>query len=570
MTPTPFGIAFSEPYQSEDHTIRTGTGTDEFWSAWRAGRDTIKAQGFKVRKENNVWLVDWAIPETPEGPAYPPANPVLPLQNRLGLLAYQVPHAERLVAAMRRYGYALDASDAGTGKTYVAFAVARELGLTPAIVCPKSVIPAWERVGAFFGIRPYFVMNWEGCKSAKFAHGTLDQRTGDYFWKLGRTKILLVSDEVHKAGGEYTDNAKMLIAATRQKLPTLDLSATAADTPRRMRALGYNLGLHDLQNFRGWSQALGCYQMEYNGQARGWGCSDPVAAMGEIHRHLFPAKGSRMRIADLGDAFPDTQITADLYPISKTKLQNEAYHELLEAIEKLKREKKAGWAAAAMVLNLRYRQQAETLKVDLLTQLTKDYLESGLSVVVFVNFTKTLHELKDAFPSAAVIHGQQSSMERQAEIDRFQSDSTRVIVANIMAGGVGVSLHDLHGDQPRVALICPTYSAKDLKQALGRVHRANGKSKSLQRIIYAAGTVEEAVCKAVAKRLEAISSLNDGDLYEKDLLGVLGMDAAKIKEAQEVEHFQMRSIKASAKDDPEEVERRWKEGRFGTGENDAA
>ncbi len=92
----------------------------------------------------------------------------------------------------------------------------------------------------------------------------------------------------------------------------------------------------------------------------------------------------------------------------------------------------------------------------------------------------------------------------------------------------------------------------------------------MQRIIYAAGTVEEAVCKAVAKRLEAISSLNDGDLYEKDLLGVLGMDAAKIKEAQEVEHFQMRSIKASAKDDPEEVERRWKEGRFGTGENDAA
>lgn len=519
---TPFGIAFSDPYQQGDLTVRTGTGTDDFWFAWRSGRDTIKQQGFQVRKENNVWLVDWHTAPVADTALYPPANPIEPLDNRLGLLKYQVPHAEKIVAAMRKWGFALDASDAGTGKTYVAFAVARELGLTPAIVCPKSVIPAWERVGAFFGIRPYFVANWEACKSTKFAHGTLDPRTDDYFWKLGRTKILLVLDEAHKAKGEYTQNAKMVIAAARQKLPCLCLSATIAASPRDMRALGYLLGLHGLSDFRGWSQALGCYQLEYNGQSRGWGCSDPVAAMGEVHKHLFPSKGSRVRIADLGDAFPDTQITADLYPIEKTRVQNKAYDELLDAIAKLKREKKAGWSAAAMVLNLRYRQQAETLKVDLLVGLAKDYIESAMSIVIFVNFTKTLEEIRESFPDASVIHGQQSADERTEQIDRFQADTTRVLIANIMAGGVGVSLHDLHGNHPRVALICPTYSAKDLKQALGRVHRANGKSKSLQRVIYAAGTVEEEVCHAVAKRLEAISSLNDGCLMEKDLLGILG------------------------------------------------
>jgi superfamily II DNA or RNA helicase len=239
-----------------------------------------------------------------------------------------------------------------------------------------------------------------------------------------------------------------------------------------------------------------------------------------VHKMIYPAKAARMRIADLGDRFPETQITADLYEIKGWKRQNEAFEKLMEEIKTLQKEAKEGWPSAALTLNMRYRQLTEHLKVDTLTALTNDYLENKKSVAIFVNYTETLFELAKKFPKASLIHGGQIRKgEREAEIQRFQDDKARVIISNIKAGGVGVSLHDLHGRYGRVSLICPTYSAQDLIQAAGRVHRAGGMSKSLQRIIYAKGTVEEEMCRKVATRVASIQALNDGDLREHDIMG---------------------------------------------------
>ena len=50
------------------------------------------------------------------------------------------------------------------------------------------------------------------------------------------------------------------------------------------------------------------------------------------------------------------------------------------------------------------------------------------------------------------------------------------------AGGTGLSLHDVNGEHPRVSLISPSFSAIDLKQALGRIHRAGAKSPAVQKL----------------------------------------------------------------------------------------
>ena len=89
-----------------------------------------------------------------------------------------------------------------------------------------------------------------------------------------------------------------------------------------------------------------------------------------------------------------------------------------------------------------------------------------------------------------MIRGGQSTEERQREGDLFQSNEARICVCMIQAGGVGLSLHDEHGGYPRVSLISPSFSAVEVRQTLGRIHRAGGKSPAIQKIGFAAKTVE--------------------------------------------------------------------------------
>jgi hypothetical protein len=51
-----------------------------------------------------------------------------------------------------------------------------------------------------------------------------------------------------------------------------------------------------------------------------------------------------------------------------------------------------------------------------------------------------------------------------------------------------------------------------MRQATGRIWRDSSKTKSIQKIIFVSGTVEELVCEQVNIKLENLDLLNDGDL----------------------------------------------------------
>ena len=108
--------------------------------------------------------------------------------------------------------------------------------------------------------------------------------------------------------------------------------------------------------------------------------------------------------------------------------------------------------------------------------------------------------------------GGQSTSERQREIDDFQSDKKTIILCNMKAGSTGISLHDMNGNRARVALVSPGFSAIELIQALSRVHRQGGKTKSRQRVVFCAGTIEESACSRLQYRIDNLAALNDGDL----------------------------------------------------------
>ena len=132
------------------------------------------------------------------------------------------------------------------------------------------------------------------------------------------------------------------------------------------------------------------------------------------------------------------------------------------------------------------------------------------NISFFLNFDASIESCQNLIgEEVGLIWGKQTGAERQEIIRRFQADELRFVVCNVAAGGVGVSLHDLNGNFPRVALISPSWNAKDIIQVTGRVDRAGGKTPSIQRILFGEGTVEDEIRKSVNKKLANLQTLHN-------------------------------------------------------------
>ena len=409
-----------------------------------------------------------------------------------------------LLQALQNHSVALDCSDTGTGKTVTACAVAKALSIPFAIIAPKVVLPAWKEWCSTFGIYPEFVLNYEKLRTGNT----------EYIKKLGNKQwewlnkgpdFLYIFDEVHRCKSYKSQNGAMLEAARPAKI--MMLSATAAGSPLDMRFTGRLLGLHNGVNFFSWLHKNGVVKAPWGGmQFRGG-----KKVLVNIHSKIFPEKGVRIKISDLGDAFPSNQVNAQTFDISPRigELYQEVEQEIAELKTKALNDRDP---ESPLTKRLRMRQEIELLRVPVMVEMAEEFLQEGKSVVCFVNFRQTMDALVERLEkhNPVRIVGDQSDQDRQDAINAFQSNAHHVIVCQIAAGGVGVSLHDLHG-RPRVSLISPTYSAVDLKQALGRIHRSGSKSPALQYILFAANSVEEEVSQAVRRKLRNIDLLNDGD-----------------------------------------------------------
>jgi len=421
------------------------------------------------------------------------------------LLPWQRPSSDKLVEILSHGPVALNASETGTGKTYVAIDVLKRLNRKALVITPKSVVTSWHRVAASMGAsdRLLAVLNVESLK-AKAGRGWYSDKT----WHLAAPNNMIVWDEVHKgASGPKTQTTEMLGFTKVYKVPVLAQSATIADNPLKMRGLGFLLGLHDYNpsSFYRWCRQHGCFNSPFH-----TGLEFTRGAMAQQHmKAIHEAIRDRMvriRIDEVPE-FPECETLCNLYDLDAAhKKEVDAIYEELD--ERLKQS-----SSNALVEMGRARQRVELLKAPLLTELTNDFLDEGKSVVLFVNYRETLNVLRDTFKSTGVslIYGRQP--DRQEHIDKFQTHVNPVCVCMVQAGGVGVSLHNTDGDKGRhrVSLITPSFNATEMVQCLGRIWRAGG-TKALQIFVLAADTIEERIHQAIQRKMHNLESLNDGDL----------------------------------------------------------
>lgn len=440
------------------------------------------------------------------------------------LLPFQAAPASNNLRAVLEHRVCIDASDTGTGKTYVNSHVARHLGAPVGVICPKAVIPVWERTLDLAGVEPLFVLNYEKLRVGRTPWGRWNVKNWEWSPELDRDTLLLW-DEGQRCKGQDTQNARMLKAS--QPYRNIVMSATLAQEPQDMRAVGYLLGMHKWTNFYMWCLANGCCKLPFGGFHFKKKTAHQVLA--RLHKSIFPAKGSRIRIRDLGDAFPSNLLTCDAYDMGDKGATQEEYENFEAEILRIVESMTEGTHAEIMAAQQKLRQATEILKVPGLCSMAEDAVADGSSVVIFTNFTATRELICQKLGITCAVFGGQTVEARQFHIDEFQADRQRIIVVNIQAGGAGISLHDTHGNHPRLSLICPTYNAMDLRQVFGRIHRAGGLTPAIQKVIYAAGSMEEQICRVVQGKLNNIDMLNDGDLDETNLFADKIMKKVRVR-----------------------------------------
>jgi len=319
-----------------------------------------------------------------------------------------------------------------------------------------------------------------------------------FAWTLPE-KTLVIFDEVHRCKNVKTLHFKLLVSIRNylsESVKCLVLSATVADKIKYFAPVGYILG---------WINDCSKYAVWLNRKSRDTGFPKSKT----LHHLIFPFHGSRIKISELGDLFPKNHVLSEVYEMENAKEIEVQYDIIKKCIEDLRTKKEENNCILAKIL--RARQMIELLKYPTFCELIDDHLESDLSVVVFVNFNDTMMKLAKTYNTGSLIHGKQTQIERDKVIDGFQDNKTNLIIVNIKAGGVGISLNDRHGKQ-RVSIISPTWSGQDTIQCLGRIHRAESKTPAIQKFVFCAGTIEEYICDKLKDKLNTISSINDGIL----------------------------------------------------------
>lgn len=464
---------------------------------------------------------------------------------------------------LRRYRSGLDISKTGTGKTYVASAVAAELQVPFLVVCPKIAVTQWERAAEHFGEK-FSVLGWEMLRTGRTPYGKWERGNPPpgaerRFFKCTKCQCLVdpdprefrpcfahhlgihcletkvrphsygkfifhpavkgvVFDEIHRARRDSL-NSDMVIAAKSQALYSLGLSATPAQSPLDMRAIGYMLDLHRLGDFERWACSYGCRRIPRCGIKWLLSKQDQLTTMANIRASIIPDRGIFLDTKDI-PGFPKCDIRAELFdlPEAETEGINRIYREMAEALEELDRKKKYDVSPELpLTAILRERQKIELLKVPMAAELGADKIDQGFSVVWFVNFRQTIEELKKRFPDAGIIDGD-GIKNRQQVVDKFQCNQTNKLIVNNECGGVALSVQDLDGFHPRCGLVFPPQSATSMKQIFGRLPRDGGKSPASYVVMFAARTLDAKAHRVLAQNLNNLDALTDGDLDPRNLM----------------------------------------------------
>lgn len=510
-----------------------------FRNSWKRHQQAWLERGFSIRQINGQWrLAQWLL-VTPDGltltdigkstlarlgaPVQQTLNlteptrvlELSPLPNGLEakLRAYQITPARQLYRALMKgrqeWGYpgAVDFSDMGTGKTYSTLAAALATGRQVGVLCPSVGQQGWLRAFTHYGVEPLFISTYEAVRGAWRPHIATVDAQGKFTWAHPQEMVLIL-DEAQAVRHDGNLTVRCCSAAIRQGIPIIVASATIAVSPLEFRFAGRITGLH--RGDDDWPRFLrehGCIET-----SRGnWKWDRKSHHLHRIHSRLFPFRGCRVRKQDLGEECPETVIEIIPFDMPECARIAQEWNDTNELLGRMAHQlDKRALLAMERKCRMKMWKRCENVLVPHVAKRVRADVADGKSVAVFMNFTECRMELSRLVGTRAGFYGGQNKHQRKHWEKEFQENREHILVSNIGAGGASVSLHDIHGERPRVSYIFPTDDVVKFYQATGRVDRVGGKRVSQQFLPCVKGAMTEEIVHRLRRKMMRIDILNDG------------------------------------------------------------
>lgn len=471
----------------------------------------------------------------------------------------QATHYERCKRMLTSQGFYIDQSVMGSGKTYVALALAQSLGLTLMVVGPKSSLAMWEEKAAEYRVPMHSTLSYPsltGMGKGQPKHGHLKKtrerdENGDETisyepnpsWSAvcATTQgLLVVLDEAHNCknpGNKEKASAALLHAARTAHRAGVKayyalLSASLMDKDHMciqfLRVLGmytHRALTDNLHNTRPGYEEIVQNLRRVAPQATQALAYPPAVQVAPVALHeniyrlfteaLLPACSSSMP-----DPVLPSTMTNVFYKVTSPVLLKRLQKSQADLTSALRyddaygtvRMEKDSIAAVNRACMDHEWALAEVALRDAWAWLNKT--PTG-KVIVFTNYKKTLHFIQHHLTATGVqsvgYEGRMTTAQRVAAVRSFQQDaSTRAFVSNVTCGGVSISLHDLVGGQPRLVLIFPTYKILDVYQATGRAVRRGMRTEADVRMLYSADYPLMHLFDALARKTGVLKAVNKG------------------------------------------------------------
>ncbi len=138
----------------------------------------------------------------------------------------------------------------------------------------------------------------------------------------------------------------------------------------------------------------------------------------------------------------------------------------------------------------------------------QNFLESGEKLIVFAHHHNIINKILEAFPGSVAIHGDMEALDRQASVEKFQTDpKTRLIVCSLQAAGVG---HTLTASSNVLFLELGWHSAIH-DQAEDRAHRIGQTNPVTAWYLFGENTIDQWNWNLIESKRAVSRALVDGE-----------------------------------------------------------